>query len=261
VISLARRDGRPLRIGHRGAAALAPENTLRSLRAARAAGVDLIEFDVLALDGGELVLAHSNDLSEVSGGVANGSVRERSLAGLREIVPDLASLEQALEFFVVEAGDVGVHLDLKSVGVEHAVADALARFGLLGRTVVSSFRPSVVRRVSELEPRVRTCISFPEDRLRISDLPGSSPLVRVGLRCARPMGPAVVGRLLARSRATVVALHHALVSAAAVNRAHRRGAAVLAWTIENPGDLERVDLAGVDAVVVNDPGMFELRSG
>ena len=49
VIRLERRDGRPLRIGHRGAAALAPENTLRSFRAAVEAGVDLIEFDVIAL--------------------------------------------------------------------------------------------------------------------------------------------------------------------------------------------------------------------
>ena len=45
-----RRDGDPyLRIGHRGAATLAPENTLESFRAAVDVGVDLIEFDVLDL--------------------------------------------------------------------------------------------------------------------------------------------------------------------------------------------------------------------
>ena len=59
LISLERRDGRPLRIGHRGAPALAPENTLRSFRAAVEVGVDLVEFDVIALDDGELVVAHS----------------------------------------------------------------------------------------------------------------------------------------------------------------------------------------------------------
>ena len=48
-----------IRVGHRGAAALAPENTLRSFEAALALGVDAIEFDVLALADGPLVLGHS----------------------------------------------------------------------------------------------------------------------------------------------------------------------------------------------------------
>ena len=54
MIDLERRDGRVLRIGHRGAAALAPENTIASFRAALAYRVDLIEFDVLDLRAGPL---------------------------------------------------------------------------------------------------------------------------------------------------------------------------------------------------------------
>ena len=74
VIELRRGDGAPvLRIGHRGAAHLAPENTIRSLRAAVEQGVDLVEFDVLDLPLGPLVLAHSDHLDEVSHGRATGS--------------------------------------------------------------------------------------------------------------------------------------------------------------------------------------------
>ena len=91
MIRLERRDGRPLRIGHRGAATLAPENTLRSFRAAVETGVDLVEFDVLALRSGELVIAHSNDLHEVSHGAATGIVRDLPLARLREVCPELPS--------------------------------------------------------------------------------------------------------------------------------------------------------------------------
>ena len=83
MISLERRDGQPLVIGHRGAAALAPENTLASFRAARAVGVDLIEFDVLSLRDGELVIAHSDDLHEVSHGAAPGTIGSLVLADLR----------------------------------------------------------------------------------------------------------------------------------------------------------------------------------
>ena len=56
---LLRGDGPLLRVGHRGAAALAPENTLRSFEAALACGVDAIEFDVLDRGDGPLVLGHS----------------------------------------------------------------------------------------------------------------------------------------------------------------------------------------------------------
>ena len=52
MIDLDRRAAGVLRIGHRGAATLAPENTLRSFRAAVEVGVDLIEFDVLDLARG-----------------------------------------------------------------------------------------------------------------------------------------------------------------------------------------------------------------
>jgi glycerophosphoryl diester phosphodiesterase len=107
MISLERRDGRPLRIGHRGAAALAPENTLAAFRAALDVGVDLIEFDVLDLRGGEIVVAHSDDLGEVSHGLAHGSVRDKSLAELRETCPELPTLDDALAFFVDEAPGVG----------------------------------------------------------------------------------------------------------------------------------------------------------
>ena len=94
---LLRGDGPLIRVGHRGAAALSPENTLRSFEAALAHGVDAIEFDVLDLVGGPLVLAHSNDLAEVSHGAATGTVRDRSLAELRELAPELPTLDEALE--------------------------------------------------------------------------------------------------------------------------------------------------------------------
>jgi glycerophosphoryl diester phosphodiesterase len=260
VIPLERRDGRPLVIGHRGAAALAPENTLRALRAAHAAGVDLIEFDVLALRSGELVLAHSNDLREVSHGSARGRVRDMALAELREAAPELATLEDALRFFANEADSVGIHLDLKSVGVEHEITRTLSAFGLVERALVSSFKVDVVRRLGQLEPDVRTCISFPEDRLKVSGRRGSRRLIRAGLRSVRPVTPLIVDRLLGRSNARTLALEHSLVSGRVVDRAHRLGARVIAWTVETPDDLARVERAGVDAVVVNDPGMFGLRS-
>src|SRR5262245_63330112 len=85
----------PLRVGHKGAAALEPENTLRSLARAVELGCDLVEFDVLALLDGTLVLAHSDDLYEVSHGAARGPVRPLALEQLRAVAPEPPTLDEA----------------------------------------------------------------------------------------------------------------------------------------------------------------------
>jgi len=259
VISLERRDGRPLRIGHRGAASLAPENTLRSFRAALEAGVDLVEFDVLELHDGTLVVAHSNDLYEVSHGAASGTVRDKTLEGLREVCPELATLDDALGFFAEEARGVGVHADLKTASAVTEVAAALGRFGLLERSFVSSFHVRALRRLARLEAGVRVGVAFPDDWVGIHGRRGLRPVVRGGLRVLRTITPLLAGTLLARSGASALVLHHALLSPAAVRRAHARGAAVVAWTVDDPRDLARVDAAGVDAVVTNDPAIFQTK--
>jgi glycerophosphoryl diester phosphodiesterase len=51
-------------------------------------------------------------------------------------------------------------------------------------------------------------------------------------------------------------LQHALVTPSVVARAHGLGVPVLAWTVDDPDELARVDAAGVDGVITNDPGIF-----
>ena len=75
--------------------------------------MDAIEFDVLDLVGGPLVVAHSNDLFEVSHGRATGTVRDRSLAELRELAPELPTLDEALAFFADDP-EVAAHVDSSS---------------------------------------------------------------------------------------------------------------------------------------------------
>ena len=257
MLSLERRDGRPLCIGHRGAAALAPENTLRSFRAAVEAGVDLIEFDVLGLGSGELVVAHSDDLHEVSHGAATGTLRGLSLAEVRAVAPDLPTLDEALAFFVDEAPGVGVHVDLKDAAAVDRLLVALRGFGLVGRALVSSFHRSATRRLARAERgRLRTGVSFPEDRLRISGRPGSTPVIRAGLHTVRPAMPVVARTLLARSGASTLALHQSLVGPRLMAWARKRGVPVVAWTVDDPAEVLRLDGIGVDALVVNDPAMF-----
>lgn len=256
MIALERRDGRPLRIGHRGAAALAPENTLESFRAAVAAGVDLVEFDVIQVARGALVVAHSYDLHEVSHGARRGSLKGMPLDEIRAACPGLPTLGEALGFFAEEARTTGVHVDLKVAAAAVPVADELERFGLTDRSLLSSFHHAASRRLSRSHPGLRVGVSFPRDRLGVHGRRRLGHLVTALLHGGRALTPYLVRQLLARSRARALVLHHDLVSRDAVDRAHALGAPVVAWTVDDPDDLARIEEAGVDAVVTNDPSIF-----
>lgn len=256
MIQLRRHPGEILRVGHRGAAKLAPENTLRSFRAAIGVGVDLIEFDVLDLLRGPLVLAHSDHLDEVSHGLATGRVRNRSLSELRDVAPELPTLDEALAFFVEEAPEVGLHVDLKLRTRLDELGAAIVRHGLEARTVVSGVHVESLRALAHAAPGVQIGITYPEDRLSISRKPYLWPIVSLGLTSMRASVPLRLPRLARRAGARAAMLQHRLVTASSVERLHSAGLPVLAWTVDEPAELARVVAAGVDGVITNDPRIF-----
>lgn len=229
---LLRGDGPLIRVGHRGAAHLAPENTLRSFEVALELGVDAIEFDVLALPAGPLVLGHS----------------------LAELGPDPATLDDALAFF--SDHDLALHVDLKLTTRLDEVAAALARHGLVERTVVSSFHLPSLRAIAAPGPELPIGFTFPEDRYGVSKRRGMGPVIRLGTLALRRAVVARIESMIERAGARALMLQHAVVSRAAVARAHAAGAAVWAWTVDDADELARLEAAGVDAVISNDPRIF-----
>ena len=157
------------------------------------------------------------------------------LARLREVCPELPTLDDALAFFVDEAPETGVHLDLKSAIAAPDVVAALARFGLLERTILTSFHRKALLWIATIEPGLRIGYSFPRDPLGIRRRRrGGSALARAALWGLRVVSPLLAGTLLARSRTSALAVHHTVVSGALVRRAHAHGASVLAWTVDEP---------------------------
>ena len=227
------RAGRPLVIGHRGAAAVAPENTLASLAAAVDAGVDLVEFDV----GDGLLLGHSPD----------------------EMADDPVSLDDALDF--LGAHGVGAHVDMKRVGIEAQVVDALRRHGLTDRAVVSAAVGESVRRVAAIAPDLPHAIGYPYDRVGAAALRWPRAITVVAAAMLRAVMPLRVPLLLRTSHANVLSLHWALVSEAVVAAAHARGVPVLTWTANEPDLVERLVAEGVDGIVTDDPGLVVMTLG
>src|SRR5689334_21465011 len=113
------------RVGHKGADLIAPGNTLASFDAALAAGVDMIEFDVLREEhGNQLFLAH--DYKDIT---------RRAALTLEEGLAHLAGPEFA---------GIELDVDLKLPGYEASVVDALRDHGLVERSLISSqFRSSL----------------------------------------------------------------------------------------------------------------------
>ena len=214
-------------IGHRGAAAVAPENTLAALEAAVAAGADLVEFDISP----GLRLGHSQ----------------------LEIPADAIDLDFALEY--LREHRLGVHLDVKLPGYEAGVVAALRRHGLEDRAVVSTAFAVTSRRVAELAPKLPRAIGYPRDRLGVSRIPWPRGLTAAGASAMRRAMPLRVPLLLRAARANVLSLHHALCSRAAVAAAHRLDAPVLAWTVNDPETVRRLAGIGIDAIVSDDPEM------
>jgi glycerophosphoryl diester phosphodiesterase len=243
-----------IRIGHRGAPLLAPENTVLSIRRAVEVGVDYVEVDVVPLADGTLVLAHSDDLAEVSHGAAQGRVTNESLEELREVAPGLPTLDEALA--VVADSDAGVQLDVKAPGYEQPLVEAVRRHGLLDRALASSFHPDVLRLLAGLEPGLRRGLTYPADRRGVAGRRLVRPLVPAALRCFRAALPPRLAGLLAGADASTAVLHYSVVSGRVVRTAHDAGAEVWAWTVDDADLCARLATLGVDGVITNDPGIF-----
>jgi glycerophosphoryl diester phosphodiesterase len=217
-----------LRIGHRGAAALAPENTIASLSLAVELGCDLVELDVIAVDG-TLVLAHSPD----------------------ELPGEPATLDEALAFLAPSGR--GIQVDLKEAGTEAAIVDALRRHDVVDRSLVSTAWPRSLRTLHELEPELARGLTYPEDRHGVSGRRMLAGLVRPGLAAMRSVLALRLPRMLAAANANVAVLHLQVVSDSVVRRCHALDVPVLAWTALTSEQVRRLDRLGVDGVIADDP--------
>ena len=209
------------RIGHGGASALAPANTLASFDAAQEVGVDMVEFDVRAWDG-ELVLAHTILHARRGGNVRLGDALAH-LAGQR-------------------FKDVELNVDLKHVGCESALIDHLTKASLLERTLISSQVPQVLDRVRAHEPRARLGISI------------GGRLARASRRWRDWRAGVLAG--LHAGRWDAVMAQHRLVDDALLRDVVDRDGRLYAWTVNERRAIASFRRLGVHGIATADPRLF-----
>ena len=228
------------RVGHKGADLIAPGNTTASFDAALAAGVDMIEFDVLPENWREpetsrLLLAHDylHDLG-------SALTLDEGLAHLAS--PAFAGLD--------------LNVDLKVPGYEARVVDALRAHGLVERSLISSqFMRSLVA-VRKLEPALRLGWSVPRVRRDYTKslvwvLPALAALIVL-----RRTLPRRVTRAFTERRCDALMVNHRLVTPGLVRAVQAVGGEVYVWTVDDAPTIRAMEALGVTGVITNDPRLF-----
>ena len=218
-------------IAHRGASALAPENTLAAFQLALDQGADGIELDVMLSKDGQLIVIHDDTVDRTTNGT--GKVAEMDLAALKALDAGHGeSLPTLPEVFDRFGGKFLINVELKNYAsifdrLPVVVAEQVKAFGLADSVMMSSFNPFNLPRFHR---------KLPEVKLGMLTLPGKA---RKGLH-----------RLF---RFDALHPYYEDVDAELVQFEHAHGREVNVWTVDDPAAIEQLVGLGVDMIITNDP--------
>jgi len=213
-------------VGHRGAAGLEPENTLRSVKRALELGVDAVEVDVRLSADGALVVIHDETVDRTTNG--SGRVDEMTLDELRSLDAGKGERIPLLEEVLEEVrGRALLYVELKVPEAARPAARLVEEAGMSDEVLF---------------------ISFLDEAL--AALPAG---MHRGLIYFKPPG-----RILEAKKAGCEAVlpYYRLATEKAVRFAKRLRLHVTAWTVDDPAQARSLWARGVDAVATNRPDLI-----
>jgi glycerophosphoryl diester phosphodiesterase len=212
-------------IGHRGARAVAPENTLKALRIGGVCA-DYVEVDARLTRDGVAVVLHDATLERTTNG--SGPLNSLTLdevrtldAGGGERIPTLA---EVCDF---ARGRCGLVVEIKEPGSEDTICGILREQNPV-KLLVVSFHTESIRKARDLLPGIQTGYIF-----------------------SKPVSDPVPEAL--EAGAAVILPKMILVTEALVRQAHENEFLVIPWTLNTPEQYRAAILLGVDGFASDDP--------
>lgn len=228
-------------VGHRGAAGVAPENTLASFREAVRAGADWLEFDVRFTSDDIPVIIHDGSLKRTCSG--RGPVRSHTLAEMRRLDAGswydhrfagekIPTLDEVLKL----GSRVRLNIEIKARSAParqaaQAVWSRVQEAGLEDRILISSFDSNILRALRDLDSRVP--LGFPW---------------KIGLR--DPVRRAV------SLKARMMLFDIPGLSEKKVRRCRDAGLDVWVYTVNDPEEMRRVMDLGIEAIITDRPDVL-----
>jgi glycerophosphoryl diester phosphodiesterase len=215
---------RPTVIAHRGASGYEYENSRAAFRRAVMLDADGVELDVHSTRDGGIVVHHD---PEIPGA---GPICRLSLAEARQLrIPNGEPLPLLAEILEL-VGSRDVWVEVKSLSAEHdqKLLDTLDQGPAPERYAVHSFDHRIVYRLGEARPGLRRGIllsAYLRDPVSVMQAAGATTLWQEWKQVDQDL----------------------------VNQVHDSGGAVIAWTVNELGDLDRMVRFGVDGLCGNYP--------
>ena len=242
------------RVGHKGADLIAPGNTRESFDAALAAGVDMIEFDVVPAPPGDW-RAISVPQAERRSYPDDALVLAHDWADASRREP--GTLEEGLDHLASEAfAAVELEVDLKLPGDELRVVAALRERGLLERTLISSQYRESLALIRREEPGVRLGWSVPKLRRDPFRSRAMVPAALAGLQVLRAVMPSRAQAAISAGACDALMCQWRLVTPKLVRAVARAGGELYVWTVDDLPTIRRLEGLGVTGVITNDPRLF-----
>jgi glycerophosphoryl diester phosphodiesterase len=215
-----------LKVGHRGARAYEPENTLRSFQKAIELGADALELDVRKTKDAQLVVIHDADVKRTTNG--KGLVIDLTMEQIKSLSAEkgekIPTLEETLAFLDKK---VKVFVELKEAGIEEQVLALVRKKALKKNVIIVSFLEDTLRKVRELDDEVET-----------------------GLIYAKHKNPLKAALEL---KAQWLLGFYKFTHTANVQKAHEKGLKVLVWTVNTPEEVAEMVKKGVDVIASDKP--------